>query len=85
MSRLAPILIVLVLQTVPAWAWDLNTAAGQHEHCRYLREGTLVRSMERPDYCEPLPPAGHVDLFWTLVIVAGALVAIGYELTRRRV
>lgn len=83
MSRLTPVLIVLALLTSPAWAWDLDTAAGQQEYCRYLREGTLVR-FELPNYCEPLPPAWKVDLFWNLAIAGGVLVAIGYELTRRR-
>ena len=82
MSRLAPILIVLVLLTAPAWAWDLSTVAGQQEHCRYLREGTLVRSVE-PDYCEPAPTE-NAHLFWNLVLAAGVIVAIGWEVTRRR-
>ena len=83
MIRLVTV-IVLAAFIAPAWAWELDTAAGRAEYCRYLQEGTLVRSIERPDYCEPLPSSKTVDLFWNLTLAGAALVAIGWHLTKRR-
>lgn len=84
MTRLTLILIILATSVAPALAIDLASMQGQQDYCRYLLDGTLAQSFEMPAYCSPRPGANNVDLFWTLLIAAGVLALIGWELTRRR-
>ena len=83
MLRIVCFTIIMALSLAPALAQVPQGFADEQDHCRYLLEGTLVRSIEMPAYCEPVPP-GNALLFWNLALVGGVLVAAGWGLTKRR-
>ena len=85
MIRIACFTIIMVLSLAPALAQVPQGFADEQEHCRYLMEGTLVRAIEMPAYCEPRPGSENADLFWNLALLSVVLAAgVVWVLDRRR-
>jgi hypothetical protein len=85
MLRIACVTIIMALSLAPALAQVPQGFADEQEHCRYLVEGTVARSIEMPAYCDPRPSSKNVDLFWNLGLLSVVLTAgVVWVLDRRK-